>query len=267
MNVKVKSISRCFFNNKKTMIFISLLFMATIVFSPLIPTGNGWIDMSEAWVAETEAELVNAVNSAPANERRIICLAKDIVLEKPLEIPKGKDIMLSEQFWPGASLIGANGMDTIVVKSGGFLILHGRITVTHAEGDSGRGAYVERGGTLNLSGAIISGNSADKGGGVYNEGLLNVGGDEDRDSLIANNVAAVGGGVYNRGTLETKSRYVGSQIQGNTSPNGEENDVFTEEPNDGSLLYLLAIVSVVVSFVAIAGLLFYRSKNRKQAVA
>ncbi|MCL2642323.1 MAG: hypothetical protein FWD52_02235 [Candidatus Bathyarchaeota archaeon] len=160
-----------------------------------------WMNVTSSVTVGTGVELVEAVNAAPVNERHTIAISKDIVLEKTLEIPEGKDILM---IWYGSRdfyLIGANGMDTIIVKSGGMLTLAGTLVVTHAEGDSGRGVYVERDGEFNISGAIISGNSADRGGGVYNEGTFNLMGDSDRGGLVGNNTANLGGGVYNEGTF------------------------------------------------------------------
>jgi hypothetical protein len=249
----------CLFS-KKTLVFVSLFFMATLFFSPIIPKGNGWLGVPTGITVETETELVNAISTAPNNEKYVIHISKDIVLTKSLEIPCDKDIFLIG-YDRDICLVGADGRDTIVVRSKGLLTVYGRITVTHAEGETGRGVYIERDGTLDLAGAIISGNSADKGGGVYNVGTLSVGGFEDRDSLIVNNVATLGGGVYNKGTFEVKSLY--GQIHGNTSPSGEDNNVFNEEPTGSGQFYLLAIAAVAVLVIVVGGLFFLSCKKTK----
>jgi len=254
--------------NKKALFFISLLFMATIVFSPHNSEVNGWLDITKSCTVETEAELVDAISTALDNERSTIHISKDIVLTKSLEIPYGKDIFLIG-YDRDVCLIGANGADTIVVRSGGSLVLYGRITVTHAEGDTGRGMYIERGGTVYLDGVIVSGNSADKGGGVYNEGTLSMGGTEDIEgSYIVNNIATLsGGGVYNKGTLDYKGQYWNSWIHGNTALSGEGDNLFIEEPKGNGQLYLLAIVIAVVIVGVVTGLLFWNSKKRKPVIA
>ncbi|MCL2134091.1 MAG: hypothetical protein FWH37_00815 [Candidatus Bathyarchaeota archaeon] len=229
--------------------------MATIIFSSLAPAVNGWVGVPTDVTVETEAELVNAINTAPNNEWYYIVVSKSIVLEKSLEIPDGKQIYLS-WYGPETCLIGANGMDTIVVRSGGFLGIVGWIVVTHAEGDTGRGVFVERGGTFSLVGAIISGNTADKGGGVYNEGAFDLSSDEDRCGVITNNTATKGGGVYNMGTFKVWDE---KKVYGNVALSGDGHDVFTEEATGGS--YLLLVVIVVVVVVVAASLLFYRSKK------
>jgi len=247
--------------SKKVLTLISLFFMATIVFSQHNSEVNGFIDTSKSHRVETEAELVDAIKAAPTNESYMIGFSKDIVLEKPLEIPKDKDIFLISLRTPAVCLIGADGMDTIIVRSGGSLILYGNFIVTHMEGDSGRGVHVKRGGTLYLMGAMIAGNSADKGGGVYNEGYLSVSGyEQDFISIIVNNTATVGGGVYDKGTHD--GTFYG-EVQGNTALSGEGDNVFIEEPVDGEQFYLLAIVIAVVIVGVVAGLLFYHSKKQK----
>jgi len=260
MRVKVKSKSafntNCLFR-QKTLIAVSLLFMLTIAFSPRV---NGWLGVTENVMVETEVELVNAVNSAPIGERYVIGISKDIVLEKPLEILNGKDIYL---LWIGQDvhLIGANGMDTIIVRSGGLLTMYGYIIITHAEGNVGRGLFIERGGTVFMAGIRVSGNTADKGGGIYNGGTLYIGGFEDRDSIIINNTATLGSGLYNKGVFEVKSLH--GQIHGNTNLSGDDDNVFNEEPADNKTLYLLSIVLVIVVVaVSVACLLFYRSKKK-----
>ncbi|MFI3163085.1 MAG: right-handed parallel beta-helix repeat-containing protein [Bacillota bacterium] len=63
--------------------------------------------------------------------------------------------------------------------------------------------------TATLSGNTISGNSAENGGGVYNDGTLEMNGDE----ISGNTATENGGGVYNVGTLTMK----GDEISGNTA--------------------------------------------------
>jgi len=181
---------------QKFLMIISLLFMVTIAFSPFIYRANGWIAINI--YVENESELRNAINAVPDNEAYAIVIFKDIVFEKSLEIPNAKKITLCGDVF----LIGANAMDTIVVKSGGELSFYGNVVVTHADGDTGRGVYVERGGTFNLFNGVISGNSAVEGGGVYNEGFFNMWWKINaQDGVISGNSATKGGGVYNMDTF------------------------------------------------------------------
>jgi len=195
-NIKPNFISRYHFS-KKTLLLISLLFIITMAFAPLIFVVNGYLTVDAT--VENEIELRNAINAAPDGKGCTIAIWKNIALEKPLVIPEGKQITL------GASdfcLVGANGMDTIIVKSGGELALCGSLVVTHADGDTGRGVYVERGGTFSLVNGVISGNSAVEGGGVYNEGVFNMWWEINaQDGVISGNSATKGGGVYNMGTF------------------------------------------------------------------
>ncbi|MCL2133957.1 MAG: autotransporter adhesin family protein [Candidatus Bathyarchaeota archaeon] len=180
--------------------FVSLIFMITLVSFSLISETNGQVwcgNMINVYV-ENEVELREAISAAP-DDWYIIGIANDIKLEKSLEIPAGKFIGLVSN-----RLIGCNGMDTIIVKNGGSLSLWNGIVITHVEGDTGRGVYVEQGGMLDLLVCEISGNTATHGGGVYNEGTVTMRSSNDimpGSGVISGNTATEGGGVYNTGTF------------------------------------------------------------------
>jgi hypothetical protein len=189
--------------SKKVLMFVFLLFMGTIVFSPFVSmfrcgvsffaTGAETADI----VVKNEVELVNAVNAAPSDKTQyVISLSADITLKKFLEIPDGKNITLVGVggVW---KLFGPNKQSTITVA--GALTLEG-VCVTHAKSDTGRGVYVTESGTLTLLSGKISGNTiVESGGGVHIErggSFVMVGG------VISDNTANnVGGGVYNAGTF------------------------------------------------------------------
>jgi hypothetical protein len=177
MNVTIKSKSEfnlgCFFSKQVLLLFVSLFFIVSLFSSPFILEANGWRAFQD--YAGDEAELIAAINTAPEDEYYAIVIWRDIVLEKPLEIPDGKFIV----FGSNSRLVGGDGVDAIIVKSGGTLVLEGSLVVTHAEGDSGRGVYVEHGGAFVVLGGEITGNSATKGGGVYNEGTFTLWNDVD----------------------------------------------------------------------------------------
>jgi len=279
INVKSKPNLHHFYS-KKNLVLISLLFISTLFFSPIISMASGWTIMDIK--VYNEVELREAISAAP-NEKgyAIYFMVTELVFEKPLEIPKGKWIAL----YGVCRLVGVDGMDTIIIKNGGALTIRGDIVVTHAEGDSGRGVYVERGGTLVIRGGLIYGNSADKGGGVYNKGTLCVFDIDNEHSQITENTATVGGGIYNEGTFTIVN---GGHFGGNTAAKGgdvysvNDFDEFTRdwlrmndpypsdhgvdvfiEPKNNRQLYTLAIAIAVVITVVI-GLLFYRSKKQKQ---
>jgi hypothetical protein len=199
VNIKFKS-DLCGFCSRKTLVF-TLLLMLTLVSSSFISVANGQLwcgNMFEIYV-ENEVELREAISAAP-DRHYMIGITEDIVLEKPLEISKGKNIGLGGN----RCLIGANGVDTVIVKSGGWLALWNGVIVTHVAGDTGRGVYVERGGVLELFICEISGNTAAKGGGVYNEGTVRMvlsDGIVSGSGVISGNTAVEGGGVYNTGTF------------------------------------------------------------------
>ncbi|MCL2134770.1 MAG: autotransporter adhesin family protein [Candidatus Bathyarchaeota archaeon] len=210
---------------KTALIFVSLL-MVAIVFSPLVLVFSGGVSFFVSGaetpdvVAKNATELENAISVAPDGVAYVIGLGNDVKLESSLEIPSTKNITLVSVggVW---KLVGANKQDTINVN--GLLRIDG-ITVTHVDGDSGRGVYVKNGGMLTLIGGEISGNTVnDDGGGVYNKGVFVM-----LDGKISNNVVdkgkisdkvteqGDGGGVYNIGTFTMS----GGEISGNTAAFG-----------------------------------------------
>ncbi|MCL2641952.1 MAG: LPXTG cell wall anchor domain-containing protein [Candidatus Bathyarchaeota archaeon] len=282
------------FLSKKTLTFISLLFIITLFSSPFTSEVSGvWLDVDVQ--VKTETALRKAIDTS-GSDGCIIYVMESIFLKNPLEISDGKGIVLVSYEDGGVSLVGADGMDTIIVRSGGYLKLYGGIVVTHAKGATGRGVYVERGGEFDFYGGVISGNAADYGGGVYNEGIFYMyGGVGGWDGIISNNAAMEnGGGVYNKGDLSVNSG--GSRILDNTAVNKgggvystvafemgksvefslntalsgeghdvfvEEEDVFVEPMTGGEQSYLLPIAGAV-AIAVVVGLFFYRLKKQKQ---
>lgn len=202
----------CCLYNKKTLTFVSLLLIVTLISSPLISVGNGSPAVFDA-VIKNEAELLNAISTAPNKKSHVIGLSENITLNNSLEIPKNKNITLAlfGNALGFVSLIGCNGMDTIIVKSGGMLVLLDGIVITHMKDDSGRGVYIEKKGVFILAGGEISGNTINTHGvGVYNHGagVYNQGTFKLSYGRISNNTASggyygldYGGGVYNMGSF------------------------------------------------------------------
>ncbi|MCL2642951.1 MAG: hypothetical protein FWD52_05530 [Candidatus Bathyarchaeota archaeon] len=158
-------------------------------------------------VVESEVELCDAIRASPDNSGYVYVIGVGqggIVLEKSLEIPEGKNVGLvsADVSAYTVCLVGGDGVDTVIVKCGGELVLFNGVIITHAKGDRGRGVYVKSGGTFTMEGGEVSGNRATRGGGVYNEGIFNMRGDVllESSKLFAN-TAAKGGGVYNVGTF------------------------------------------------------------------
>ena len=218
-DVKFKSAS-CAFFVKKALVFVFLLFIVMLAFA-FISVANSSSVVSPV-VVGNETELLNAIGEAPNKKSYVIGVSENITLKSTLEIPKSKSITLIgySGVYSFVSLFGADGVDTIVVKSGGLLTIESGVVVTHIEGNSGRGVYVEPKGTLILSGGEISGNTVhnDGGGGVYNQGTFTM-----IDGKISNNTArdnslydGKGGGVYNVGTFKMSD----GLISGNTASMG-----------------------------------------------
>jgi len=216
---------------RKFLVIVSLLFMVTLVFSPLFSEVNGWVGVTTDATVETEAELVNAIESAPDNTEYVIGLKNDIWLETPrddsertpnfsrsIEIPAGKNITLVSVggFWTlggstygcvirvvgfltidgiGVTYLPYNGMTyscVVGIESAGTCILvDGKISNGGRDGNAGG---VSNLGTFVMLGGEIFNNGSFGGGGVYNVGTFTMLGGK-----ISDNGAWEGGGVYNKG--------------------------------------------------------------------
>ncbi|MDR0460226.1 MAG: autotransporter adhesin family protein [Nitrososphaerota archaeon] len=210
MNVNVKFEANLhYFFSKKFVIFVSLLFLLVLVFSSSISVVIGASITSDV-VVKNEMEILNAISEAPNKKSHIISLSENITLKNSLEIPKNKNITLIAFGGSDACLRGSNDIDTIVIKSGGILVLLDNIVVTHEEDAIGRGLCVESGGTLILSGGEIFGNTVNaSGGGVYNQGDFKM-----YSGKISNNTVYInGGGMYNAGSFVMS----GGEISDNTA--------------------------------------------------
>jgi uncharacterized repeat protein (TIGR02543 family) len=173
-----------------------------------IQAAEGISSFSIALVS-TEAELRDAVASAPDNTLTTIELTNDIQLTGVLlKIPSNKTITLTGSF----KLVGADADVTLYVENYAVLTIDG-ITVTHNAGGIGNGIYVRSLGELILKSGAISGNTTVAsglgagGGGVFNLGTFTMNGGE-----ISNNWAAGGGGVENTGTFTMNGGVISGNI-------------------------------------------------------
>ena len=115
------------------------------------------------------------------------------------------------------TLTGGTGLGSIFTseRSGGGLYNGGTVTLVHvnvvgntAHNGSGGGILNGVGATIVLEGqSLVSGNSSEDGGGIWNRGSLTVRG----LSIVSGNGAEDGGGIYDSGTLTID----GSSITGN----------------------------------------------------
>jgi hypothetical protein len=254
-------------NFPKKLLLISLIFalMLTSVSYVLMAQGAEPNIVS----VSNQTMLRNAVNSAAASrEPVVIIFENDITLTgTALTIPRNADVTLesnstlaSENGVEFFKLIGASGVNTILVDNGGILKING-IVVTHSSGNghgvevnfngvlelkkgkisgnaiSGYGGGVSNGGFFNMTGGTISDNTAtSSGGGVYNsEGTFIMTG-----GVISNNNATYyGGGVYSTGIFSVR----GGKIYNNTltyaSPNYGGGGVY----NTGNFVFESGVIS------------------------
>jgi hypothetical protein len=210
INIKSKSGLQCLYN-RKTLVFVSLLFVLVLVssyfvsvFSGVSPFAFGTFDT----VVSNEAELRNAITTAIGFT--VIALDNDITLTSfTLTISADKDITLTSnsknKFY---KLSGSDGMHTITVDAHGLLTIDG-IIVTHtndtrsSRDNRNNGVFVYSGGVFNFVAGEISHNF----GGVYNYGTFEMFGGE-----ISGNTHSGSGGVINMGDF----RMSGGKISNNS---------------------------------------------------
>ena len=161
------------------------------------------------------AELVTALGQAVTGTPYTIELTDDITVPSgsSIWIPYDTEVVLTGDF----RLIGANGYPTLAVAESVVLTLDG-ITVTHAPGTTGSG--VDNFGTLILLSGAISGNTNDRGGGVYNEAIFapavfTMEGGEISDNTASN----TGGGVYCVG-VDSAVNILAGDIHDNNAASG-----------------------------------------------
>jgi hypothetical protein len=134
-------------------------------------------------------------------------------------VGSGASLVLDAGYSLGLMLDGKNiSVNAPLVEvSGGMLTMGGRVTLRNNNNNNpnnGTGVFVDNGGTFNMSGGAISGNTGFLGGGVYvNNGTFNM-----SDGAISGNTASYGGGVFqNNGTFNMN----GGAISGNTAVQGD----------------------------------------------
>ena len=102
----------------------------------------------------------------------------------------------------------------------------------------GGGVFVKQG-TFNMSGGKVSGNTADKGGGIYgyyshpDMGVIKISGGE-----VSGNTATAGGGIYSKYQLTVSDS---AQIKNNTAPNGSGGGIAI--PHGGTFYFTGGTVS------------------------
>ena len=152
----------------------------------------------------TAGDTVNFFVSCPATS--------PITLASTLDINTNVNIS-----GPGASRLvvsGNNAVEDFNVASGVTATISG---ITIEDGNTFQGGGIYNDGTLNVTDSTISGNSAGTmGGGIYNQGTLTVNGSTLSGNKIVNGDGSSGGGIYNQGTLTLTD----STLASNTAPNG-----------------------------------------------
>ena len=148
-----------------------------------------------------------ALNGADSNNTIEV---SDGTYDESITFPSGKLITLKSINGNSSTIIrGNDGSNTVTLNNSPEGTTLKGFTITHENGNSGRGIYIYSGGYLNINYCTISGNTADdSGGGICNYGTLTITG-----TTISSNSAGYGGGIYNNGTLTI----IGTTISGNTA--------------------------------------------------
>ncbi len=134
----------------------------------------------------------------------------DIIVGKDLTI-EGLDT--EETVLQGAGTPGVAPARVLTILSGNTVVIRD-LTLRHgvAATSDGGGLWVRPDADVTLERLIVSANQSERGGGIYNEGLL-----ELNDVRMTVNLAGLGGGVFNAGELTLEGARV---IQNTASGNG-----------------------------------------------
>jgi hypothetical protein len=127
------------------------------------------------------------------------------------ELPIKRNLIIAG---PGAGSLTVSGnfvSRVFAVEHTARVTLSG-LTISNGAAGSGGGG-IRNGGTLTVTGCILSSNSAPSGGGIFNFGTLTVSG----STLSGNSASERGGGIYNTSTAATVT---GSTLSGNSAVAG-----------------------------------------------
>ena len=187
------SVTSLFLGSLMSMLLLFSLFSCVLV-----------VGAADSLEVGDESELVAAVEGAVSGVPVVIALNDDIVLSNSLSISDGKNVTLVSVGDAEFSLVGANGVSTIVVEGGGELRLDG-IVVTHAVDAIGCGVNVTSGGLLIMySGMIFNNDDVSDGGGVVNYGNFTLSGGEIFDNAPC--------GVFNSGNFTMSGGKIFSNV-------------------------------------------------------
>jgi hypothetical protein len=111
----------------------------------------------------------------------------------------------------GTTAVNGNQVGSVFVINPDVSATLSGMTITNGKASNGGGIYNE--GTLDLNNVLIGANTASDGGGIYNTGTVTM----NSGSTITSNTATNGGGIENVGTVYMNS---GSTITSNTASIG-----------------------------------------------
>ena len=168
-----------------------------------VTTSDGFI-YSDTKEQSSWKALQDEINLKPDGENATITLSCDIVAETsdgPLVIPEGKVITIDFQNHTINRHLHEHVDKGNVLTNNGTLTLTGTGIVTGGMNAENGGGILNNG-TLNLHDVTVMGNTClQNGGAIYNTGTLNLNG----VTIMENTCLKDGGAIYNSGTLELVS--------------------------------------------------------------
>jgi hypothetical protein len=201
--------------NKIMMLMISLIFLATLSGTyaanqghdgvKLVSTHHDSSDLNKSVQFKTIYVNIkgNDKNNGLTPARALKTIQKAINIAKSGDTIKvahgtykenlriGKDIIIMGNNTKNTVIDGCYKNSTVYVEYGAGAFISG-FTITHGKSQFGGGINNE--GSLNLKNVLVTGNTAFSGGGILNDGDLEV-----LSSVIRNNHAEDGGGISNEG--------------------------------------------------------------------
>lgn len=193
---------------------LSILFLLVGIFliavNPAYPSIVTKLEDTDDGVCDIDCSLREAIATANAGDTinipsgiYTLTLGLEFAIAKNLSLMgDGADVTIIQ----AATAPGAASSRVIKINSGSVTI--SGVTIRHGNTGSFGGGIFQLQGILNVTDSTFSGNSADRGGGIWHGSTVTI-----TDSAFSGNSAGLGGGIRSGGTTTID----GSTISGNTA--------------------------------------------------
>jgi hypothetical protein len=160
--------------------------------APITNSGTGQLSGTANTVnVGANGSIQNGVDVA-ATDGKVNLAAATYTLSQQVDIDKS--LTLTGAGADNTTVSGDNAVRVFNISGTGTDVTIDSLTISNGKADNGGGIQVEQGSELILLSSNIYDNEAEKGGGIYNEGIVTI-----SDSNIFENFAISGGGIYNEG--------------------------------------------------------------------